>query len=197
MPPAKHPAALARTNWKARRRDASTLRAWERIHAGGRFTGVRLQQKRDRAGERQEKEERREDAGRHRHRTQYISTPRRNAYLGVPHRRYPVDAKGSPEAWGSPIVGTVKRETEARRSADWSDMNVLDGRRDRSEWVARRDGVSRSVGKKVGKNDLHPSPLRKNKGRGEVHGHDSVGRVKTPCGGKLPAAGANEDIIHL
>ena len=66
-----------------------------------------------------------------------------------------MDAKGSPEAWGSPIVGTVKRETEARRSADRSDMNVLDGRRDRSERVARRDGVSRSVGKKVGKNDLH------------------------------------------
>ena len=66
-----------------------------------------------------------------------------------------MDAKGSPEAWGSPIVGTVKREIEARRSADRSDMNVLDGRRDRSERVARRDGVSRSVGKKVGKNDLH------------------------------------------
>ena len=91
----------------------STLQAREWVYARRRFTGVGLlQQEQDRAEENREKEKEKKMGSTQASDPAY-KHPGRNAYPGVPHRRYPVDAKGSPEAWRSPTVGTVRRKTEA------------------------------------------------------------------------------------
>ena len=82
----------------------------EQVHARRRFTGVGLlQQEQDRAEENREKEKEKKMGSKQASDPAYKHLGR-NAYPGVPHRRYPVDAKGSPRAWGSPTVGTVRKK---------------------------------------------------------------------------------------
>jgi hypothetical protein len=95
----------------ARRWGASTQQARERDHTSGTFHGRGITAaKTERSRGEREKGERKKMGARHRCQAQPISIQGRNAYPGVPHRWYPVDAKGSPEAWGSPTAGTARKK---------------------------------------------------------------------------------------